>query len=232
MFIKTKMLGVVAALALLCSFVCEMAEADSIFPAVTSGEAFAGVFSIDPTTPDTLPPSCGFCFGGTGVRPSVIGNITVQIGANVFSGPIDSIIVVPGTDNDWRWDLQSNDTISLNGTPLNGSSSMSIQLYGSTSSSDILPLSFFAYTLGVFQIEAVSSFTTALPATAFYLGDLNNMVQLDSTADFAFSGTISESDQFTPLPAGLPLFATGLGVMGLFGWRRKRKNATASNQNT
>ena len=29
----------------------------------------------------------------------------------------------------------------------------------------------------------------------------------------------------TPLPAALPLFATGLGVMGLFGWRRKRKAA-------
>jgi hypothetical protein len=29
----------------------------------------------------------------------------------------------------------------------------------------------------------------------------------------------------TPLPAALPLFATGLGVMGLLGWRRKRKAA-------
>jgi hypothetical protein len=28
----------------------------------------------------------------------------------------------------------------------------------------------------------------------------------------------------TPLPAALPLFATGLGAMGLFGWRRKRNN--------
>ena len=27
----------------------------------------------------------------------------------------------------------------------------------------------------------------------------------------------------TPLPAALPLFATALGAMGLFGWRRKRK---------
>ena len=27
----------------------------------------------------------------------------------------------------------------------------------------------------------------------------------------------------TPLPAALPLFATGLGALGLFGWRRKRK---------
>ena len=27
----------------------------------------------------------------------------------------------------------------------------------------------------------------------------------------------------TPLPAALPLFAGGLGLIGLFGWRRKRK---------
>jgi hypothetical protein len=27
----------------------------------------------------------------------------------------------------------------------------------------------------------------------------------------------------TPLPAALPLFATGLGALGVFGWRRKRK---------
>ena len=26
-----------------------------------------------------------------------------------------------------------------------------------------------------------------------------------------------------PLPAALPLFATGLGVLGVLGWRRKRK---------
>jgi hypothetical protein len=32
----------------------------------------------------------------------------------------------------------------------------------------------------------------------------------------------------TPLPAALPLFATGLGAMGLFGWRRKRKNTAAT----
>ena len=31
----------------------------------------------------------------------------------------------------------------------------------------------------------------------------------------------------TPLPAALPLFATGLGALGLFGWSRKRKNAAA-----
>ena len=32
-------------------------------------------------------------------------------------------------------------------------------------------------------------------------------------------------DSATPLPAALPLFATGLGALGLLGWRRKRKAA-------
>jgi hypothetical protein len=31
----------------------------------------------------------------------------------------------------------------------------------------------------------------------------------------------------TPLPAALPLFGTALGMMGLLGWCRKRKNAAA-----
>jgi hypothetical protein len=38
---------------------------------------------------------------------------------------------------------------------------------------------------------------------------------------FDLSGTIAE----TPLPAALPLFATGLGALGLLGWCRKRKAA-------
>jgi len=41
-----------------------------------------------------------------------------------------------------------------------------------------------------------------------------------------FATTISTSlSSETPLPAALPLFATGLGALGLLGWRRKRKAA-------
>jgi len=32
----------------------------------------------------------------------------------------------------------------------------------------------------------------------------------------------------TPLPAALPLFASGIGALGLFGWRRRRKAALAA----
>jgi hypothetical protein len=53
--------------------------------------------------------------------------------------------------------------------------------------------------------------------------------------NFAGAGNYSIETSFgigngpvvTPLPAALPLFATGLGALGLLGWRRKRKNAAA-----
>ena len=41
-------------------------------------------------------------------------------------------------------------------------------------------------------------------------------------------GSASEVTPTTPLPAALPLFAGGLGVMGLLGWRRKRKATVAA----
>jgi len=33
-------------------------------------------------------------------------------------------------------------------------------------------------------------------------------------------------DLSTPLPGALPLFATGIGVLGLLGWRRKKKSSS------
>jgi len=46
----------------------------------------------------------------------------------------------------------------------------------------------------------------------------------------ANSGAIFEdtpAPTSTPLPAALPLFATGLGAMGLLRWKRKRKKHAA-----
>jgi PEP-CTERM motif len=45
--------------------------------------------------------------------------------------------------------------------------------------------------------------------------------ELDGYGDY-FTGVSHPSA--VPLPATLPLFGTGLGLAGLFGWRRKRKN--------
>ena len=43
---------------------------------------------------------------------------------------------------------------------------------------------------------------------------------------FTLSGSVVGGT--TPLPAALPLFATGLGALGLLGWRRKRKPQAAA----
>ena len=57
---------------------------------------------------------------------------------------------------------------------------------------------------------------------------------LDTTAGYTLyydngfqdaSGTITSALATTPLPAALPLFAGGLGALGLSGWRRKKKLA-------
>ena len=42
------------------------------------------------------------------------------------------------------------------------------------------------------------------------------------------TATIDVTATTTPLPAALPLFATGLGALGLLGWRRKRKSQAAA----
>jgi hypothetical protein len=46
---------------------------------------------------------------------------------------------------------------------------------------------------------------------------------LDDIAPLSGIGSIT-----TPLPAALPLFATGVGALGLLGWRRKRKVQAAA----
>jgi len=63
----------------------------------------------------------------------------------------------------------------------------------------------------------------------FFENDYFALVSADSniTSDLSGPGTFTLTQLTpTPLPGALPLFATGLGVLGLLGWRRKRK-ATA-----
>ena len=50
----------------------------------------------------------------------------------------------------------------------------------------------------------------------------NNGLTISAQADIQ---SITINTATTPLPAALPLFASGLGALGLLGWRRKRKAA-------
>jgi hypothetical protein len=58
-------------------------------------------------------------------------------------------------------------------------------------------------------------------------GTFESVVLASSGDGFEFAD-LQDDPAATPLPAALPLFATGLGAMGLFGWRRKRKAAAAA----
>jgi hypothetical protein len=45
-------------------------------------------------------------------------------------------------------------------------------------------------------------------------------------SSFVLSYNFVSDGTAAPLPAALPLFATGIGALGLLGWRRKRKAQT------
>jgi hypothetical protein len=68
------------------------------------------------------------------------------------------------------------------------------------------------------DFQPVSLMFTADSITVDVAGDnlaLNDQLILD----------VETTVSATPLPAALPLFATGFGALGLLGWRRKRKGA-------
>jgi hypothetical protein len=71
----------------------------------------------------------------------------------------------------------------------------------------------------------------SLDDVAHTFGATTNSVteNADGTFQFVTANGVNTYDGVSqvPLPAALPLFATGLGALGLLGWRRKRKAVVA-----
>jgi uncharacterized protein (TIGR03118 family) len=70
---------------------------------------------------------------------------------------------------------------------------------------------------GLWALVFGNSGMNGSPDTLFFTDGING--EMD--------GLFGAIDATTPLPATLPLFATGLGALGLLGWRRKRKSTTS-----
>jgi hypothetical protein len=60
------------------------------------------------------------------------------------------------------------------------------------------------------------------------INDLDQLVGFYVNGDDNTIGLLANPASTTPLPAALPLFATGIGGLGLLGWRRKRKAQAAA----
>ena len=82
------------------------------------------------------------------------------------------------------------------------------------------------YVNGVSQFSFIDSTNSAvaLSSLAFFMDDSHTGLR-EASSGFVDSIIVSDSlsTSAVPLPAALPLFATGLGAFGLLGWRRKRK---------
>jgi len=87
-------------------------------------------------------------------------------------------------------------------------------------------ITIYAFVSGVVQPSPALSLTTSTGT----LGTFNHGLLIETscgpTVQFCSTGgDLLSSSVATPLPAALPLFASGLGALGLLGWRRKRKSA-------
>jgi hypothetical protein len=98
-----------------------------------------------------------------------------------------------------------------------------INLLGGLTRTDVISGIEYGYFAGWFLLDP----GTGNDALATFL-DLTNYVYLGSAiyADLPAGAYIDEGSYLvraTPIPSSTLLFATGLGLLGLIGWRRKRK---------
>ena len=77
---------------------------------------------------------------------------------------------------------------------------------------DIAYLLRLAFAKGEIDLSHTATISFLLPDDVYLTSELGGVF-----------GIVPTTPGDTPLPAALPLFATGLGALGLLGWRRKRK---------
>ena len=207
---KAKILGVVAALVLL-SGANSIARADSI-----------GIGAFGPTAVLTDLNNIGNCCGAAFATPLTVGIYTFT------------------TDDG----LLRYDAIGFNNTPsLSNNTDVGFINIAIAPGANVIKFGFLVGHASEAQhhSETVSFFDTS----NVLLGNVGvsstgglQFVGWENIAGFIGRVLVTDTDlnssvvtvdnlvvEQTPLPAALPLFVTGLGALGLLGWRRKRKQS-------
>ena len=147
-----------------------------------------------------------------GLVDTLTGTFTVDFTANMLTA-FDITITGPVTPGGTSPEVFST-TNSLSSTLVSGQNPTSIPA-GMTLSL------VFQNALGTVDLITGANFSAG--AVGFFLNSMS--VTGTATPQGVSTDITTSSVVTTPLPAALPLFATGLGSLGLLGWRRKRKAA-------
>jgi hypothetical protein len=144
---------------------------------------------------------------GTAPNPDAfLGQLSISGGGFVFTANGTTSLLTNSLPGQW-YGVAATDNINWT-TPTNP-----VQNFGLNGGNNIWGNALGGPVLG---ISTSASWIWSLPDNGAY-ADLSTEI-LAATSDIGGA----------PLPAAFSLFATGLGAMGLFGWRRKRKNPAAS----
>ena len=150
----------------------------------------------------------------------VAGTTTYTIGPLSAGGNIDSVSGITQTQLNELGFLMSYGNAHISTTDVSAAAQLAIWWveYGKTHL-DFSNNSAAITLAGTLYNDALGFANTPGSVTQ-YVPDTSNQ-SLGNGQTTGGGGTVPS----TPLPAALPLFASGLGALGLLGWRRKRKNA-------
>jgi hypothetical protein len=195
---------------------------------ITSGGEFDSLNTIEPYYYG-CPSGCGLgtAYALVFTFDSPPGSLTTTSASQTITGGGTAVLTINGHKLFFTGALGSLDTVGINGSPPNfnfsqGSDDVGFFRYArqSVGSAHMQLLPVFT---NVSLYTFVSGDTTPQGSVAYDVGP--NTINLGLTPT-TITVTANEVGQ-TPLPAAFPLFATGLGVMGLLARRRTRKNAAA-----
>ncbi len=151
--------------------------------------------------------------------PTPIG--TLSLGSNTISGVLTPASLVSDTSDNFSVTIPiglelTSLELSVSGTPPTGFVGVSLRTNPNIAFQHIFSL----------PGSTGDLLTSALAGSQTFGIDVGCNVGVDCTngsVDWTLTAGLVQVPVSTPLPAALPLFASDLGALGLFGWRRKRK---------